>query len=152
MILHKKNCKFLGVFPSDDLPLLYAYPCCFVVNSDPSHLPGTHWLAYFAKSNESIEFFDSFGFPPTTYSLPSSHTHNTIRLQGLKSATCGQFCIYYLYSKCIGHSLASIQSHFSRTNYRWNDTQVRNYVNRISLPKLKPLAYSSSCTCNQCAH
>ena len=32
-----------GVFPSDKLPVIKTYPTGLISNTDPHHLPGTHW-------------------------------------------------------------------------------------------------------------
>ena len=38
----------------------------YVINTDESHLPGTHWIAvYFPEDkNNGVEYFDSYGLPP----------------------------------------------------------------------------------------
>ena len=40
-------CKgvFKDVLPIDKLPLKIKYPSSYVVNTDPSYMPGQHWLA-----------------------------------------------------------------------------------------------------------
>ena len=61
------NKKFCGVFASDKLPqAIETYLCGFVANTDPSHEPGTHWVAFYFASKEG-EFFDSYGYPPNHY-------------------------------------------------------------------------------------
>ena len=43
--------KFCGVFRSDQLPkTIESFPCGFVVNTDPSSEPGTHWMAFYFPS------------------------------------------------------------------------------------------------------
>ena len=140
---------FLGVFPFDLFPitaffqtsstgslssllsshyLYHARPSnnkdsvCCIVNTDPATEPGTHWIAFFlAHNNRSseIEFFDSYGLPPSFYgfSFPSpSHTqllHNTIRLQSLKTTVCGQYCILFLILRSFLHLFFPISSNSS---------------------------------------
>ena len=59
---------FCGVFASYRLPqTIETYPCGFVANTDPSHKPGTHWVAFYFVSKEEGEFFDSYGYPPDHY-------------------------------------------------------------------------------------
>ena len=49
--------NFCGVFPSDTLPQsIERYPCGFVVNTDPSSEPGTHWVAFYFPSESKREF------------------------------------------------------------------------------------------------
>jgi hypothetical protein len=38
------NKYYCGIYPSDLLPENPVKPCCFVVNTDPSNLPGKHWI------------------------------------------------------------------------------------------------------------
>ena len=58
---------FLGIYPIDRLPKTLPHRnrkgSCFIVNTDPSHLPGTHWLAVYVGCNLG-EVFDSYGRPP----------------------------------------------------------------------------------------
>ena len=60
--------KLCGVFPSDKLPQsIERYPCGFVVNTDPSSEPGTHWVAFNFPSESKGEFFNSYGKSPNYY-------------------------------------------------------------------------------------
>ena len=62
------NKKFCGVFSSDELPeVIKSFPCGFVVNTDPSGEPGTHWVAFYFPTDREAEFFDSFGKLPQHY-------------------------------------------------------------------------------------
>ena len=132
------KCKVLGVFPSDLIPAhMERYPICFIANTDPSSLPGQHWVAYYFDSELEYEFFDSYGYPPDYYSLPysSPSIFNVHSLQSNTSAVCGQFCLYYLNSKARGSDMKSIIHSFSLSNKTWNDKFVRKFVSQITLPK-----------------
>ncbi|GIZ02244.1 uncharacterized protein CEXT_457031 [Caerostris extrusa] len=48
---------------SDKIPFIKEKKYAFVVNSDESSEPGSHWLVFYCE-NGCIEFFDSFGNPP----------------------------------------------------------------------------------------
>ena len=63
--------RWLGVFARDELPDLTRkiQLWCLISNTDFKDQPGTHWLSLYAPSAGSIELFDLFGFPPSTYSL-----------------------------------------------------------------------------------
>ena len=53
---------FGGVVALDQLPKVIKKPSMFIVNTDPSSLPGRHWLVvFFTRINEH---FDSAGFYP----------------------------------------------------------------------------------------
>ena len=59
---------FKGVYAANQLPfILDSYPAAFVVNTDPSDLPGTHWVAFYFDMNGKGEFFDSYGKAPGQY-------------------------------------------------------------------------------------
>ena len=68
-----KNCKhFRGVFPSDKLLHANKFksrkktPQLFIVNFDPAHMKGSHWIAIYIPpkyTREPLEYFDSYGLP-----------------------------------------------------------------------------------------
>ena len=116
-------------------------PCCyrarsFIVNTDPSTLPGHHWVAFvvFADRSSVIYFFDSFGMPLTNYQeLYNSCLNyayfsdadivtsvNTRSLQGATSTVCGHYCILFLYL-CARLSLETPSSSSSRTLTQYGD-------------------------------
>ena len=58
--------KFGGVRASDCLPWQEEDATkYFVINTDPSHMPGQHWVALYL--GQTPEFFDSLGMSPTCY-------------------------------------------------------------------------------------
>lgn len=127
---------FLDVFPSDHLPSeIQRYPACFVANDDASTDPGSHWVAFYVSGPNEVEFFDSYGNEPSFYAKTLSDfasrfsilTYNPLTLQSNISAVCGQYCIYYLYSRCRGRSLGDILSSFV-TNNVCNDFKVYDFV------------------------
>ena len=54
--------EFDGVFAADDLP---DRPRLLVVNTDPAHRPGRHWVCIYVGDDRRGEYFDSLGQPPT---------------------------------------------------------------------------------------
>lgn len=127
---------FLDVFPSDQLPYeIFKYPTCLIANVDSSAEPGSHWIAFFLRNSQEIEFFDSYGHSPAFYEGPifdfaSRFAHvnfNQMTLQSNVTAVCGQYCVYYLYSRCRGQSLKTFLSNFV-TNHISNDKRVYNFV------------------------
>ena len=63
---HNQSCHnhFLGVFPADKIPTHPIADTCFVANTDPHYLPGTHWVAFYISPVKRAFYFDSFGLPP----------------------------------------------------------------------------------------
>lgn len=127
---------FLDVYASDQLPeWIEHYPACFICNVDSSAKPGSHWLAFYLPSKNHVEFFDSYGNHPHFFQGPISDfvsrypriEYNPLMLQSNVTTVCGQYCIYYLYSRCRGKSLQNILSHFVTKNL-CNDQRVYNFV------------------------
>ena len=91
--------RWLGVFARDELPDLTQMqrPFAFVFNNDPHDKPGQHWLAKYGPSDGPLEFFDSFGMPPSYYGLSTLFAYSCISLQLFSSALCGKYAIYFIY-------------------------------------------------------
>lgn len=130
--------SFLGVFASDRLPYgIREYPACFIVNVDPAYASGSHWLACYLSSPRDLEFFDSFGRGPSRFEGPIWNyvrrfpyvNYNEVILQSNTSAVCGQYCIYYVYSKCRGYSLNDMLLSFV-SDPLYNDRNVYQFVAR----------------------
>lgn len=102
-IIDPTKCSIAGVFPRDMLSLEWfkKFPACCIVNTDDSSKQGTHWVAYYTRSPQDYEFFDSYGLSPAHYGFEwlSPTTFNTVKLQTDFSNTCGHFCLYYLMLK-----------------------------------------------------
>ena len=117
--------QFEGVFAADQIPKhVRSYPASMIVNTDPSHLPGEHWLALHFPSPEEVKFFDSYGFPPTAYgdcfTKALEHkqvTRNQKSLQSADSNVCGYYCIFFLYYKARGKSIPQIEKVFHNEDH-----------------------------------
>lgn len=100
---------FRGVFTLDRVP---NYPKRFetaIVNLDSFKGPGTHWVAY-AKKNDSVFYFDSFGNlkPPKqllSYFESSGSNRKPIKrdikynydsVQSFNTVVCGHLCLQFL--------------------------------------------------------
>jgi hypothetical protein len=136
----------LGVFPADLLPKIKIkkLPAAIICNSDPSTLPGTHWLAIYLYKNKNksttscnAEFFDSFGRPPSHYSsfitqflqLNASRViYNTKQVQAPLTMTCGLHCLYFLKLRCTTttttRSMKSIVKKYYTNDLVQNDVLV----------------------------
>ena len=100
---------FMGVYPSDRLPHIIPKnkTLALIANTDPSHKPGQHWVAFFFTKS-TVYFFDSYGRSPAKSPfrrLMKYRKHKRVferRLQG-DGRTCGYYCLYFI--------LAMIQKH-----------------------------------------
>lgn len=125
-----------GVFPMNKLPKEKNNKKCFIINSDPSFLPGEHWFAVFFPTNSLPEFFDSLGRCPSYYSESllnflleensEGFVYNSKPLQPSHSSTCGLFSLYFLYYRVRGYSFEDILERFG-TNLEHNDLIVINF-------------------------
>ena len=128
--------QFLGVFALDEIPKEMKTYTSAIINCCPSHLKGIHWCAIYQNSNTEIEFFDSFGFPPSHYNfiknLPSNvrKVYNNKQLQSPLSNVCGYYCLFYSWKKNHGYRLEDITHHFSK-DYAYNDFFVKSEVQNI---------------------
>lgn len=140
MNVMKKNNKtkqyFQGVFASDKLPKLKVKkPSCFIINTDPSSKPGTHWVAIYFPKKGSAEYFDSFGFKPKIKSITNfltanckRYTYNKIQLQNIFSTVCGNYCCEYLMHRCQGKSKNLFFKKYPFKNTTQNDAvTIKNF-------------------------
>jgi hypothetical protein len=95
-----------GVYASDLLPRKIAPSTAIVVNTDPHTHQGTHWVAFYLDLHGQLEYFDSYGQPPTVpdhikFIRRNSccYTYNSTPLQSLYSSVCGHYCLCFLYCR-----------------------------------------------------
>ena len=132
----KGNCHskkyFIGVFSSNNIPLHSIYPHCFIANTDKKGTKGQHWVAFYVKNSELIEYFDSFGDKPNSdianylanYSKIKS---NKEEIQSVFSNSCGFYCIYFIINKCLGVKFDTIIKTLLRTKNH-SDLLVKFFV------------------------
>ena len=116
------------MIPSDKLPqTIEKYPCGFVVNTDPSSEPGTHWVAFYFPTVRKGEFFDSYGHLPDFYrdsfgDFLDKHCNewdfNKRKLQSIWSDVCGHYCVFYLSHRAQGHTMNKIVHMFNNNNVK----------------------------------
>jgi hypothetical protein len=127
--------KFIGVYPSDRIPLVKRYPHCLIINTAKEGTRGEHWIACYVTSKRSIEYFDSFGELPnpdlSTY-LDNFHSVQISRkiIQFPTADTCGHFCIYFLVSRCSGIPYCDVMDTLYKTR-AIADWLVRAFVRTI---------------------
>jgi len=92
--------NFIGVFPLDKLPRQLKRGA-YVINTDPAHRPGQHWIAVNISKSE-INVFEPYGFYYPKYltnrlratGLPIKF--NKTQCQNLLTTNCGPLCLLYL--------------------------------------------------------
>lgn len=125
-----------GIFPIDKLPQNHTIDSFYFINTDPSYLPGEHWVGAFFPEKSPPEFFDSIGQYPSIYSenitqfLGEKFIYNPVRLQTPYSSTCGLYCLYYLYHRCRDLPFMDILQVFSK-NTNYNDNIVIDFYETI---------------------
>lgn len=122
---------FRGVYAIDEIELVSPDVGYYVLNLDPSHKPGSHWVAIDVKKGRNI-YFDSYGIPPSSnlilnFLRGKPYDYNKRKLQHRLSTTCGQWCIYFIWRRSQKWSLSEILKPFYHTNSLIND-HVLNIV------------------------
>lgn len=134
-LLRKYEC-FKGVYPSDKLPYDAQLPLTIICNTDPAHLPGTHWVCISIDERRIGYYFDSFGSPPLIENIFKFLEHmciqwyyNTYTLQHISSSTCGYYCVLFVLYNCSGLSMYSFFQNFGNNplaNDHWIKSQLEN--------------------------
>ena len=124
---------FGGVFASDQLPAKSARNRYYIVNLDPSHKAGSHWVVCFMSDDGNI-YFDSYGFPPLV--APIKHfmekrgdfKFNDRLLQCPQSTACGQWCLFFICWKLWGLKLATLYKRFENQDLLRNDHEINHWL------------------------
>lgn len=110
--LHHLPVQSFGVYASDCLPIKITPSSVIIVNNDPHTKRGTHWVAFFLDWDGKLEYFDSYGQPPTVADHikfirrnSCCYRYNTTPLQSDYSSVCGHYCLTYLYFRSLGFHL-----------------------------------------------
>lgn len=72
-----RDLTFMAWLPVIDYPvaLLKKEPRGCIVNTDPEHRPGKHWIALWTECGNVCEVMDSYGLPLDTYKTSKSLQH-----------------------------------------------------------------------------
>ena len=94
---------FLGVYALDEIPNNLE-SCGFIVNTQPSVLPGSHWISIIVHKG-SCYIFDPLGQPPASHLTSQLHRrgitqidYNSVQDQNAFTNTCGLHALYFLIS------------------------------------------------------
>lgn len=113
----KNNCHtkkyFKGVYSSNNIPLFKNHPHCFIANTDRKGTRGEHWVAFYVNNDKHVEYFDSYAEEPNEDISKYLSNYLEIKMNNHKiqspfSDSCGHFCVYFIFNKCIGISFKEI--------------------------------------------
>ncbi len=131
-------------------------PRAWIVNTDPQDAPGMHWCV-FTLSHGRAYFFDPVGFAPAFYhekwsnwltKNSTSWEYNNVRFQSYDRASCGYFCLHFLYFWSRGWSISKILGLYSKNTHE-NDELVVTFVQQQMT--VNPTVHCSPYFIDQCA-
>lgn len=133
--------QFGGVLAADQLPTrIRNRPKVFIINTDKSTDPGSHWVAFYFPERGPVEFFDSCGRCPDHYQKSFKkvllkngryYKYNRVKIQDETSVTCGHFCLFYAYHRCYGWSWRWIINVFDKQRLDKNDQIATSFVDHL---------------------
>lgn len=136
---------YQGALPCDQLPdpTRLPTPFGFIVNTDPSDLPGRHWLGVWVASPQRVEWYDSFGLELPLYETTAPllrwlrrfkfTVRNGRAAQNIYDQSCGGYALMFLVAKSQGESLTTFQARFAPHDYVGNDHRVAQFVHDLIL-------------------
>ena len=127
---------FKGVFPRNKLSDPGSRgPSAYVINTDPDHRPGEHWVGVWFNGKGGAEYFDSLGLPPLHQDIKKfinknsfAYSRNRRPVQPLLSYTCGLYVIYFILMKSRGATMGRVLAPFHPLRGRANDRYVYRFV------------------------
>lgn len=135
--------KFRGVFACDLIPVMKCGETV-ILNTDPSSLPGKHYVCLRKVSAENYELYDSLSvnipivFPRLTEELKRRGIYKKLTyinkrpIQHLTSHTCGFFCVDFTLRKA--YSEYRDMSQEFKSNTRLNDyIVIKNILRWVEL-------------------
>ena len=128
---------FLGVFAMDALPEQIPHlPVLLIINTHTSNLSGEHWKAVYISEERYGEVFDSLGQPASTRLVQWMNRftrkwmQSPLIFQNPRSATCGGFVLYYIFSRLRAPNLRACIGAFTNNPFD-NDRLVIAFVKSL---------------------
>ena len=96
---YQNEARFNGVYSRDNLTKIKDR--AYIINLDEYSDIGTHWVAFFVRSND-VTYFNSFGVEHISKEIRTfvdrslSITTNIFRIQAYDSIMCRYFCIGFI--------------------------------------------------------
>jgi len=126
---------FIGVFSADTLPIPKEFPGGYIANTEPSHMSGQHWVAFYCNDN-TVECWDSFGRNPAEYSEHLAtwinDEYKIVQIESVQSddsTVCGQYCMFFILLRAYNFSYEDIMSAFTSDTVI-NDKFVCKFINK----------------------
>ena len=108
-----------------------------IINTDPAHLPGKHWLAIHVQEGQ-IYFFDSSGHSPEYYGFhfPKDYDviSNTKRWQSIGTEYCGHYCLFFLWHVTRGWTIQALMDKYWSRITQENDEIIMDFFQDMFLP------------------
>jgi hypothetical protein len=133
--------QYGGVCPADRLPsIVRPRPRLYIVNTDVSGRPGTHWVAFYFPRRGPVDFFDPSRHAPEYYhrrfkrvvsANGTRYMYSNHRIQDFDTVTCGHFCLYYALCRCSGNSMRKVICSFSTTDLSANEEKVSSLGSHV---------------------
>lgn len=151
----KMRHAFLGVFPINHIPFQKLKPPFYmIINTDPSHKEGQHWVALFqGNENQRIEYFDSYGLPPPQIILTALQTTLTEiilsrkRIQSFCSSVCGEYSICFLLCRLYGMRFHNFVELFKNSTVD-NDNFIINFFSHLTCSEINKDRFLSIGICD----
>lgn len=113
-----------------------------VVNTDPSWLPGQHWILFGSDSPGILNIFDSYGFDIMNFynnsyirafirNYFSMYEENQVQFQQQTSSVCGHYCIFVAVRRGqLGYYPENFRPLFPAVSAVENDAFVRHMASQ----------------------
>lgn len=133
---------FMGIYSADGLPKpLPGRRTSYIINTDKSTSPGSHWVALVHHEDGLCTYFDSAGRPPQGSILAwmrkhcRAGTYNDKQYQGAGTWLCGLYCLYFLHAmahKRLG--VEHLQATLKEGAWRRNDWLMGQFYDSVLGP------------------
>ena len=141
--------NFKGCFSSDELkklPKRVKEKSFFIVNLDKSNEPGSHWICIMLTPLLKNYYFDSYGLEPQLEEfktfMSNTYTYNKKTFQHQLSTACGQWCMYFIFHRCLNLPMSLFYKKFNKGDKLKNDTLVVHIVNHTFKLSTQPISKS----------
>jgi len=116
------------------------FPCIIVKNTEKSRERGKHWICFYVLSEDTYQYFDSYGNELALYKDVKPPAGSLVKencqvLQSSYTYLCGEYCLWFAFSRAVGITFEKFLSKFS-SDVNHNDCLVRRFAS--SIPRIHP--------------